>query len=373
MCPSMDDARSDDQPDAPHAIISGGGTGGHVFPALVLAEELVRRGWRVSWAGMTGGPEATLAERAGYEFHALPAKAVLGKGLMSRASAALTLGVSALRAKRLIRRLDVRVVVGTGGYVSAPAVLGAHLSGRTSLLVEPNAHSGMANRWLSRRATEAALAFPQAAKELHCATTVTGVPVREEFHQVPERLAEGPPRILVLGGSQGAQQLNEALPPALARISARHPDLTVLHQAGNEKVDEARAAYEGHALGTLDIDVVPFLEDVAGEMAKAHLVVSRGGAITLAEICAAGRPALLIPLALAGGHQQDNAKLLVREGGAELLGAEDLEARALAATLAGLLADRERLQRMGKALRALARPDAAEEMADRVEGLGGLG
>ena len=369
----MDDARSEDQPAAPHAILSGGGTGGHVFPALVLAEELVSRGWKVSWVGLSDGPEATLARQNGLEFHALPARAVLGRGPVSRVGAALTLGTSALRARRLIHNVGCRVVVGTGGFVSAPAVLGARLAGTSSLLFEPNVHAGMANRWLSRWATEAAVAYPQAAKELRCATTVTGVPVRGAFHSVPEELPAGPPRILVLGGSQGAKQLNDALPPALARISARHPDLTVVHQAGREKLEETREAYRRHPLGPVTLEVVPFLDDIAAEMGAAHLIVSRAGAITLAEICAAGRPALLVPLALAGGHQADNATLLVREGGAELLEGDDLAPRPLAATLAGMLSDRQRLQRMGRALRALARPYAASEMADRVEGLGGLG
>jgi UDP-N-acetylglucosamine--N-acetylmuramyl-(pentapeptide) pyrophosphoryl-undecaprenol N-acetylglucosamine transferase len=270
----------------------------------------------------------------------------------------------------------VRVVVGTGGYVSAPAVLGARLARRPALLVEPNAGAGVANRWLSRWASEAAVAYPAAAAALRCPSTVTGVPVRREFFAVPERPpAAGGPRLLVLGGSQGSRQLNERVPAALGRAAGRLPGLAVVHQAGAGKVEETAAAYA--AAGLADAAAVfPFLAAVAEAMAAADLVVSRAGAMTAAELCAAGRAALLVPLAIAGGHQADNARELAAAGAAVVVTSAEADAAGgapLAAALGDLLADRDRLVAMGRAARSLADPRAAAAIADRVEALAAPG
>ena len=179
-------------------LFAGGGTGGHVFPALAVAEELVGRGWGVRFAGAAGGIEARLVAGRGWPFDALAARPLVGRGPLARLGALATLGRSAVGAARLIRRSGVGVVVGTGGYVSAPAVVGARLAGRPSLLVEPNAHAGVANRWLSRWAAGAAVAAPSAAAGLRCPSWVTGVPVRREFHLAGERPA-APPH----GGARG--------------------------------------------------------------------------------------------------------------------------------------------------------------------------
>ena len=219
---------------------------------------------------------------------------------------------------------------------------------------------------------------------------VTGVPVRREFHLAaarhPAPPASAAPRLLVLGGSQGARQLNRELPAALGAVAGGFPGLAVLHQAGAGNLAETAAAYaaagltpgETETCGAVSVRVVPFLDDVAGEMAASHLIVSRAGAITLAEICAAGRAALLVPLALAGGHQVDNARRLAEAGAASVVAprgaGDDPElAPRLAAALAALLADDERLAAMGRAARALARPDAAAAIADPRRGSGRRG
>jgi len=355
-----------------HALFGGGGSGGHVFPGLAVAAELRHRGWQVSWAGSPQGMEARLVRQREIPFFALPARPLIGQGVLGKARAALTLARTAWVARGLVRRLDAGVVVGTGGYVSAPAVVGARLASRPVLLVEPNAEAGFANRWLSRWAAEAAVAWESTAGQLRCPAQRTGVPVRSEFFAVAAELAPAPPlRLLVLGGSQGARQLNEMLPRALAKLGRCGGELAVCHQAGKQHLEATQKGYASTGLGgSPEVEIVPFLDDVAAAMARAHLVISRAGAITLAEICAAGRPALLVPLALAGAHQITNARRLVEAGAAELLPAESASAETLAEVLGRLLGERERLEAMGRAARLIACPDAAEAIADRVEQLG---
>ena len=379
-------------------LLAGGGSGGHVFPALAVGEELGRRGWGVDFVGAAGGMEEGLVEEAGLPFHSLPARPVVGRGLGDRMAAMWTLAKSAWRARRLIRDLGADVVVGTGGYVSAPAVMGAALTRVPSLLVEPNARAGLANRLLSRWAADAALAFETTARSLRCPSTVTGVPVRTAFADLPEcEIGAGtvadPVRVLVLGGSQGSEQLNREVPAALGRLleeGADLPEVLVVHQAGRGKVDTAVEAYGAAGVALQGPDVAPsgrsgtgvtarvvdFIDDTAAEIGDAHLVISRAGAITCAEICAAGRASLLVPLVAAAGHQMDNARALAQAGAAVVAGIEDRVgdelAESLAEDLGGLLADRERLAAMGRGARALGRPTAAAAIADRVERLAGV-
>jgi UDP-N-acetylglucosamine--N-acetylmuramyl-(pentapeptide) pyrophosphoryl-undecaprenol N-acetylglucosamine transferase len=363
----------DAMPPAPplHALLAGGGTGGHVFPALAVAEELAARGWRVSFTGSAAGIEARLVGERGIPFHPLPARPLVGRGLVAKARSLTTLAGSAAAASGLIRRIGADVVLGTGGYVSAPAVVGARLARRPALLLEPNAHAGVANRWLSRWARGAAVGYRETIRELKCPCWVTGIPVRAAFFSVPALDGgEGSLRLLVLGGSQGAQQINQALPAVAARLLARLPALRILHQAGARNLEETRQAYAAVGLADERVEVVPFLDDVAGAMAASHLLVSRAGAITLAEICAAGRPSLLLPLTIAQGHQVGNAQLLAGAGAAEVM-STDVTSDRLADRLEALLGDLPALARMGRAARALARPRAVADIADRLEILAG--
>lgn len=382
-----------------HVLLAGGGSGGHVFPALAVGEELSARGCAVSFAGSARGMEARLVPERGVPFHALRARPLVGRGALGKARALATLVLSTLTGARLVRRLGARVVLGTGGYVSAPAVLGARAIRRPALLLEPNARAGFANRKLARFASGAAVAFPEAAGELACPARITGVPVRRVFFEIPAELPAGGPRLLVLGGSQGARSLNRAVTaallgrtgragesPAEPGLLARLPGMTVVHQAGTALFDETRDAYERAGIAVSGphepndpgddrprVRVVPFLDDVAGAMAASHLVVSRAGAITVAEIAAAGRPSVLVPLGLAEGHQGDNARALEAAGAATALFEDELEdglAAALAERLGGLLADRNGLDAMAAAARARARPDAAAAIADWVVELG---
>ncbi|MCH9650577.1 MAG: UDP-N-acetylglucosamine--N-acetylmuramyl-(pentapeptide) pyrophosphoryl-undecaprenol N-acetylglucosamine transferase [Deltaproteobacteria bacterium] len=387
-----------------HVLLAGGGSGGHVFPALTLADELQERGHQVTFAGSSQGLEARLVTARDIPFHALAARPLVGQGVFGKAKAVATLGLSAVAARSLVRRLGVRAVVGTGGYVSAPALVGARLASLPVLLLEPNARSGVANRWLSRLAAEAAVAYEQTSQEFACPSLVTGVPVRQVFFETPG-LEEAPavprpPRLLVLGGSQGALQLNQALPEAVVEAAKVLGGLEITHQCGERHLAVTQQAYDdavrsagspppGQAesgqvsseagdfgQGVVDrgplVKVVPFLEDMAGAMGQSDLIISRAGAVTLAEICAAGRPSLLVPLAGALGHQLDNGRVLETAGAAQVLLPEQVERNFLAESLAKLLGDRSKLVSMGSCARSLARRDSATLIADRVEALAGF-
>jgi UDP-N-acetylglucosamine--N-acetylmuramyl-(pentapeptide) pyrophosphoryl-undecaprenol N-acetylglucosamine transferase len=356
-----------------HVLLAGGGTGGHVFPALAVGDELRARGWRVSFAGMAGGIEERLAGERGIPFHPLPARPLVGRGLVAKAGALATMAASGRAASRLLREIGANVVLGTGGYVSAPAVLGARWARRPVMLLEPNGKAGVANRWLSRWASGAAVGYAETAADLKCPSWVTGVPVRAAFFAMPAALPPlDPPRLLVLGGSQGAQQINYAMPAAAKLLLAKLPALRILHQAGARNLEDAKAAYAREGIGSPQVEVVPFLDDVAGAMAVSHLLVSRAGAITLAEICAAGRPSVLVPLSIAQGHQVDNARLLLAAGGAEMIRSDQFSAERLAEVVSGLLDGGARLAEMARSARSLARPRAVAEIADHLEELGGV-
>ncbi|MEM9290867.1 MAG: undecaprenyldiphospho-muramoylpentapeptide beta-N-acetylglucosaminyltransferase [Acidobacteriota bacterium] len=356
------------------ALLAGGGTGGHVFPALVVAQEMRRRGWSVAFAGKAGGIEARLAEQADLAFHPIEARPLVGRGVVGKLRALWTTLRSAGSARALVRRLDARVVLGTGGYICAPAVLGAWLAGRPALLLEPNGRAGVANRWLSRWSKEVLVSWRSAEADFPTAVRCIGTPVRPDFFEVqPLRQEElegrEERRILILGGSQGAAELNRRLPPVIARLREAIPSLRVVHQCGERHAAAARSAYDDLGLGD-EVEVIPFISDVAAAMANADLVLSRAGAITLAELCAAGRPALLLPLSVALGHQRDNAAALVEAEAAELVAAqespEQLSQRALA-----WLTNASQLERRAAAARSLALPGAAAAAADRLEAWAG--
>ena len=368
-----------------HVLLAGGGTGGHVFPALAVGEELSGRGCAVSFAGSPSGFEARVVPERGVPFHPVAARPLVGRGPAGKLAALATTGRAAVGAARLVRRLGIDAVLGTGGYASAPAVLGAVLARRPVLLLEPNAKAGFANRRLARWAAGAAVAFAETCRDLRCPCRTTGVPVRRGFFAVPEAAApdraERAPRLLVLGGSQGALSVNLALPRALRAAPPASvaegglfqflPGLRVVHQTGAAHLEATREAYraaaESGGLSEDAVELVPFIADVAGAMAEADLVVSRAGALTVAEIAAAGRPAVLVPLTLAEGHQRANARALEAAGAARVVeaapGDPEALAGALAPVLADLLSDRPALAAMGRAARSLARPGATEEIA----------
>lgn len=355
----------------PSVVFSGGGTGGHVFPGLAVAEELRRLGWRTAWIGRRRSLEERLVAAAGFEFRALPARPFVDRSVPERAVALSVLAVSTLRAAVLLRRLRAAVVFATGGYACAPAALGARLNGSGLYLLEPNAQSGAANRLLSRFATEAGTAFESAAKQFACEARLVGVPVRRAFRRVGELcLQSDRTRVLVLGGSQGSDALNRQLPDLFAR-AARKAAIEVTHQAGPWRVDDTRDRYRELEAPALQATVEGFIEDAAGAMAAHDLIVSRAGAVTVAEVAAAGRPAIYVPLPLAAGHQRGNAQAMVDAGAAILVEQDDLRGEVAAERCAGLIADSARLSSMARAARAHSRGDAARAVAERVCAIAG--
>jgi UDP-N-acetylglucosamine--N-acetylmuramyl-(pentapeptide) pyrophosphoryl-undecaprenol N-acetylglucosamine transferase len=360
---------------APLAVLAGGRSGGHVFPLLAVGAELERRGWRVTLFGAPRSLEERLARERGVNFVALASRAFVGRGLLARVAAAFVLLRSALRARALLRRADAAIVVASGGFVAAPTVLGSWLARRPVLLIEPNARAGLANRALSRLATRAAIAHAETALDLRCPSEVLGVPVRTSFSSLGPPTSGARLRLLVLGGSQGAERLNRTLPEALASLDDLA--LEARHQTGAANLDATllryarsfQAAPDGaFERGGVSVDVVAFIDDVAAALGWSELVISRAGAITMAEICAAGRAAILVPLSgAASGHQTDNARALLRAGAALMIDEEELPS--LAPLLRELAGDRSRLRALGARARELAQPEAAVKIADRVEAL----
>lgn len=346
---------------APVAILAGG-TGGHIFPGLAVAQALRARGAQVCWLGADGGMETRLVPAHGIEIDTLPVKGLRGKGLSTLLGAPLRVLRAVRAAAAVLRRRAPDAVVSFGGYAAGPGGLAAWLAGIPLLVHEQNRAAGLTNKVLARLARRVLVGFPQTfAREVH-----VGNPVREAIAAVPPPEQRGfdhsgPLRLLVLGGSQGARALNAAVPAALAALGA---PVDVRHQAGEKLLDEARAAY---AAAAVSAQVEPFIADMAAAYAWADLVVCRAGALTLAELCAVGVGSVLVPFPQAvDDHQTRNAEYLVERGAAVLLPQSEQLAARLRAVLAELAADPDRRLAMARAARALALPDAAARVAAAV-------
>ncbi len=341
------------------ALIMAGGTGGHVFPGLAVADELRSAGWDVVWMGARTGMEARLVPQRGYRMAWVRAAALRGKGVVATLLLPLNLLIGFAQAAKAIFRLRPDVVLGMGGYVAFPGGMMASLLARPLAVHEQNAIAGLTNRVLAKLADRAMTAFPGALQGAEW----TGNPVRGEIAGVaaPEaRYAgrEGPLRLLVVGGSLGAQALNECVPRALALMTPRP---AVVHQAGERHLEALRANYRAAGV---EGELVPFIDDMARRYAEADLVVCRAGAITVAELSAAGVASVLVPFPHAvDDHQTANARFLTQAGAALLLPQSELTPERLARTLDGL--DRPRLLDMARRARALGKPDAARQVAAR--------
>jgi len=342
-------------------LIMAGGTGGHIFPGLAVAETLRAQGVPVAWLGAVGGMEAKVVPAHGIELHAIHVGGLRGKGWKTRLAAPVMLARALLAAFGVLRKLRPRSVLSMGGYVAGPGGLAARLLHRPLLVHEQNRVAGFTNRKLAAHARRVLAGFADALPNAEW----VGNPVRGAIAALAspaQRFAgrAGRARLLVLGGSLGARALNLALPRALALLPPeRRPE--VLHQCGNRGLDEAREAY---AKAGVEARVVPFIEDMAGTYGWADLAVCRAGALTLAELTAAGLGAVLVPFPHAvDDHQTRNAEALVAAGAAELIQERDLNVEQLAQRLDALLADRARLLAMAAAARTLAKPDAATVIA----------
>jgi UDP-N-acetylglucosamine--N-acetylmuramyl-(pentapeptide) pyrophosphoryl-undecaprenol N-acetylglucosamine transferase len=342
-------------------LIMAGGTGGHIFPGLAVAECLRAQGVPVVWLGAVGGMETRVVPSHQIELYTVAVRGLRGKGLRTRLLAPLMLLRAIGASLALLQRIKPRSVLSMGGYVAGPGGIAAWLLRRPLLVHEQNRIAGFTNRKLAAVARRVLTGF---ADTLPNAEWV-GNPVRASIASLPEPSTRiggrgSRPRLLVLGGSLGARALNLVVPQALAQLTpAERPE--VLHQCGNRGVDEARAAY---AQAGVEADVVPFIDDMAGSYGWADLAVCRAGALTLAELTAAGLGAILVPYPHAvDDHQTRNAEALVAIGAAELMQERELDAQQLAQRLTTLLHDRSRLTAMAVASRSLAKPDAAQVIA----------
>ncbi|MBI3157330.1 MAG: undecaprenyldiphospho-muramoylpentapeptide beta-N-acetylglucosaminyltransferase [Burkholderiales bacterium] len=349
-----------------HLVVMAAGTGGHVIPGLAVAREMIARGWSVSWLGTTGGMENQLVPRAGIALDAIGFSGLRGKGALHALTGGLRLLQAFWQCLRILRRRGADAVLGMGGYVCFPGGMMAALLGRPLVLVNADAALLLSNRALLPVADRIAFGFDGAdAKRLKRAV-VTGNPVRAEIESLPppaERFAgrRGPLRLLVVGGSQGARPLNEALPRALALIALAERPL-VTHQTGHAHLAAVLDAYDAAGV---EAEVVPFIDDMAARLAACDLMVCRAGAGTVSELCAAGVAALLVPFVVSTtAHQRDNAAWMAAQEAAIHLPQPELTPERLAALLRTL--DRDALQAMAARARALAHPHAAARVADEI-------
>jgi UDP-N-acetylglucosamine--N-acetylmuramyl-(pentapeptide) pyrophosphoryl-undecaprenol N-acetylglucosamine transferase len=345
-------------------MIMAGGTGGHVFPALAVAEELRGRGVEVVWMGTRQGVEAEIVSRAGFEIRWVNVAGLRGKGLLTVLAAPVALLRATIQSLGIVLKIRPRAVLGMGGFVTGPGGLAAWLTRRPLIVHEQNAVAGLTNRILEHLARRALSGFPEVFEGPRSGWV--GNPVRREITALPaphKRFSNrtGALRLLVLGGSLGAVALNETVPQALGGIPPTTRP-TVRHQTGRRNIESASSAYRDAAV---DGEVVPFIEDMAQAYGWADLVVCRAGALTLAELTAAGVGAILVPYPHAvDDHQTVNARHLSEAGAALLAPQCDLTPESLRQMLEGLTGDRQALLDMAQAARCLARPDAAREVAD---------
>ena len=353
-------------------VIAGGGTGGHLYPGIAVARELVARrpDARIWFAGTARGIESRVVPHEGFTLDLIRSGGLKGKTGMERAGGILLLPLGLADAWRIVSERRPDLVIGVGGYSSGPVVLVAALRGVPAMLLEQNAVPGLTNRWLAPFVRAAAVTFASTQTFFGAKAIVSGNPVRPEFFGADESRRESDTnderagvRVLVFGGSQGAHAINVAMVEAAAKLAAGVPRLRLTHQTGERDVEMVDAAYRQAGLSAV---VEPFLYDMGRRFGQADVIVCRAGATTLAEVMAAGKAAILVPLPTAtDDHQRRNADALVSRGAAEVLPQSSMSGATLADRILALAADRDRRERMAQAARALARPDAARVIVDR--------
>lgn len=349
------------------ALVMAGGTGGHIFPGLAVAEALRGRGWRVHWLGAPGSMESQLVPPRGFPLEPVEFSGVRGKGPVTLALLPLRLLRAFWQSLQVVRRVRPHVVVGLGGYITFPGGMMGVLLGRPLVLHEQNSVAGMANKVLAGVADRVYSAFPDVMPKARW----IGNPLRAEFLRQPEPAARfagrsGPLKLLVVGGSLGAKALNEIVPQALARIPAQERP-QVIHQSGARQIEELRANY---AAAGVDAQLTPFIDDTAAAFAQADLVICRAGASTVTEIAAVGAAAVFVPFPFAvDDHQTTNAKFLVDAGGGWLVQQRDLTPDGLAQMLAAM--DRDELLRRAQAAKKMQKTEATADIVAACEELAG--
>ena len=350
-------------------LIAGGGTGGHVFPAIAVAQEWLRRaeGREVVIVGTERGLEAKLVPAAGLPLELIRVAGLKGIGGTRLLRNAAMLPVGLWDSAAILRRNRCAAAFGVGGYASGPMMLMATMDSIPTVIFEPNIEPGFTNRLLADMATRVATAFEETAARWGSKAVVTGCPVRREFFAAPVREHKPPFRLLITGGSRGALPINRAMIDALDLLAARKNELFIVHQTGERDYNAVRVAY---AQRELKAEVSPFIQNMAERFAETDLIVCRSGAITVAEIAAAGRAAIFIPFAAAtDSHQLLNAQAIDRAGAARVIPQDELTPQRLTSEIFSLLDQPQRVSEMEQRARALSRPRAIEAIVDLLEGV----
>lgn len=349
-------------------ILAGGGTGGHVIPALAIANELRKTyAAEVLFIGTARGMENRLVPAAGYSLKLIRVGALKNVSWMTRVKTGFDLPLAVWTASGIVNEFAPDVVIGVGGYASGPGMLAAIVKHIPTLAFEPNVVPGFANRVVARFVSAAAVHFEETAKYFRN-PQVTGVPVRQAFFEIPAKHV-GTPSVLVFGGSQGAHAINQAMIRCLPELLRQAPGVRIIHQTGERDYNDALAAYRAAAANA---EVFKFIDDMPAAFARADLVICRSGASTVAEITAAGKPAIFVPFPRAADdHQRVNALALEKAGAAVLVEEPKLEGVWLAETIAALLNDSLRLAQMSQAARLLSHPNAAHDIANMAARLAG--
>jgi UDP-N-acetylglucosamine--N-acetylmuramyl-(pentapeptide) pyrophosphoryl-undecaprenol N-acetylglucosamine transferase len=351
-------------------MIAGGGTGGHIYPAIAIAQEFVRRGpgRRAVFVGTPYGLEKTIVPKAGFPLEFISVGGLKGKGPLDLVKNLARLPFGLVQAFLVIGKHRPNVVLGVGGYSSGPVLLAAKLRGVPTAIHEQNAFPGLANRSVARFVTAVAVAFAEAAPRLKRSdAVVTGNPIRKEFFEIGRQpTTDNRQRLLIFGGSQGSHVLNEAMTGALLFLARLKDRMDIVHQTGPKEVDEVRAAYKTSAFA--DARVVPYLDPIVNEIAAATLVVCRAGAMSIGDVAAVGRAAILVPFAAAAdNHQEPNARMVERAGGAIVITESQLTPEKLASAITEVINDPQRAARMGAAARTLVSPEATRKIVELLE------
>ena len=349
------------------AILAGGGTGGHVIPALAIAHELQKQyDAKILFIGTARGIETRLVPAAGFALRLVQVGALKNVSLATRLRTFSDLPQSVWESRRIFREFRPDVVIGVGGYASGPGMLAAVLMQIPTLVFEPNFVPGFANRAVARFVSAAAVHFEETGRYFR-RCKVTGVPVREAFFEIAG--APATPTVLVFGGSQGAHAINQVVMASAGEMLSRTPGLRIIHQTGERDFNDAQAAYA--KLGGA-IEAHRFIDDMPAAFARASLLICRSGASTVAEVTAAGKPAVFIPFPRAADdHQKRNAEALVKAGAAVVLEEPSLSRASLVETVSSLLGDSSKLRKMGDAARTLSHPNAARDITAMAATLAG--
>jgi UDP-N-acetylglucosamine--N-acetylmuramyl-(pentapeptide) pyrophosphoryl-undecaprenol N-acetylglucosamine transferase len=348
-------------------LIAGGGTGGHVFPALAIAQEWLSRGneREVVLVGTQRGIEMKLVPQAGLPLETLRVAGLKGKGGATLFKNLAMLAPAMLDARRVLRKHKPVAAFGVGGYAAGPMLLATWLGRVPNIIFEPNAEPGFTNKVLARISKRIATGYEISARQWGKKAIVTGCPVRPEFFSITPRRTGTPFRLLVTGGSQGALPINRAFVDAMDRLAARKNELAIVHQTGERDYNAVRTAY---ARREINAEVVPFLANMAERFAWADMIVCRAGAITAAEIAAAGRAAIFIPFGRAtDSHQLRNAQEMTRVGAGRLIFEAELTAEKLTGEIFSLLDQPQEIEKIATAARGLARPTSARDIVNLIE------